>query len=457
MSTTTISSSIDTLSQSIESFRQLLLDRFTIPLTTINRSPAPEHVRIFNPNFEYSFIFSMAILLFFMRRIISRYVLSPLATRWNVPKHERQRFIENGWFSLYYPFMVIFAVVAMWDTPWFSDWRAIYYDFPEGHLADVKNFPLLRKYCLFAMAFYSQALFGLLYVDERMKDFGEMLTHHIATILVMALSMSMGMHRIGSIVVLLHDVGDVFLYNAKFFHVGGFQTLANVLFFLFTVTFFVTRLVIFPMIPFYVPLGQYYQQYLEYGVKYIVGVIPNISSNFEFSLFGICVRGYCFSSIYLMGICLFCLLFLHMYWFTLIVKLLIKTLKDGGDVKGDPRVINNGKNKGQDDDTEQQQEETEVEKRVEEKTVSKSMARSNEFMEKNGAVVKQLAVGLKREVHEIAKKQQQQQQMEDARTNFKAEVSDDDSVIVRSDNDDDDEQQLSDDAATIRKRTNNQL
>lgn len=326
--------------ETVRHIGQSMVDTFTVPLTTIGREPAPENSRIFKFDFEFSFIISMGILLFTLRKLISRFILHPLSIRWNVNPKERSRFIENGWFSIYYPFMVCFAVYSMWDTPWFSDWRAIYSDYPEGHLMDEHNYPLMRKYCLFAMAFYSQALFGLLYVDERMKDFGEMLTHHIATILVMGLSMSTNMHRIGSTIVLLHDVGDVFLYTAKFFHVGNFQTLANVLFFLFTVTFAVTRLVIFPCVPFYAAMGPY--SHLYPSTRYILGKIPNITSRFEFSGYGICVAGgYCVSTMYLMGLCLFCLLFLHMYWFTLIVKLLIKTLKDGGVVKGDPRVIKN--------------------------------------------------------------------------------------------------------------------
>jgi len=305
---------------------------------TFKTDPVPEEHRLVNANFEVGFIFCTAVILFIVRRLLSKYVFEPLAVRWKVSQKEKQRFVENAWFSVYYPSMVVFAFYALWDTPWLWDRSQIYLDFPEGHMADKHVYPLMRKYCLVALAFYSQALFGLIYVDERMKDFGEMVSHHIATIALLVLSSTTLCHRVGSLIVLLHDVGDVFLYNAKFFHAGKFQTFANICFFLFTVTFFFTRLVLFPVLPLTYAFVERYRV-LYPSLTFFVGKIPNITAPIEVSSFGICVNGYCVSTLYSIGIFLLVLVLLHMYWFTMIVRLLIKTLSEGGNVKGDPRVL----------------------------------------------------------------------------------------------------------------------
>jgi ceramide synthetase len=85
-------------------------------------------------------------------------------------------------------------------------------------------------------------------VETVRKDFKEMLIHHVATIGLISLSHYFGFHRIGYVVLLIHDIGDIFLYSAKFFNYLKWNIITNILFGLFAIVFFAARLVAFPFV-----------------------------------------------------------------------------------------------------------------------------------------------------------------------------------------------------------------
>lgn len=305
--------------------------------------PVPEYHRIsLWKDFDIEFIVLMAVMLFCIRKLISKFILEPIADRLKVQGKQKQRLVENGWFGLYYPAMVVFGFIALHNTPWLTSLENIYSGFPSEHLQDQYRYPLLKYYCYTALAFYTQALFTLLFIDERMKDFKEMVIHHISTIILLSFSMITLYHRSGTVIIFLHDIADIFLYNAKFYHALKCQMIANICFFSFTVTFFVTRLIWYPIIIFSFVCGPWFKTYESF--TFLFAHLPNINSplGIEVSSFGICVFNYCISSMYLLGGFLFLLLALHIYWFNMIVKLLIRTLTiDKGNISVDPRVEDN--------------------------------------------------------------------------------------------------------------------
>jgi ceramide synthetase len=67
--------------------------------------------------------------------------------------------------------MVVFGFIALYNTPWLISLENIYSGFPSEHLQDQYRYPLLKYYRYTALAFYTQALFTLLFIDEKMKDF----------------------------------------------------------------------------------------------------------------------------------------------------------------------------------------------------------------------------------------------------------------------------------------------
>ena len=85
-------------------------------------------------------------------------------------------------------------------------------------------------------------------LEHRRKDFLEMIVHHVTTLVVITCSFYAGHYRIGSIIMLLFDPADVPLHIAKQCkYIGGFaEKLADLFFVLFMLTFFVTRMVVYP-------------------------------------------------------------------------------------------------------------------------------------------------------------------------------------------------------------------
>jgi ceramide synthetase len=55
----------------------------------------------------------------------------------------------------------------------------------------------------------------LVALQVRRKDWLESMIHHIATVILLAYSYWVNFTRIGVMVLLLHDVGDIFLEAAK--------------------------------------------------------------------------------------------------------------------------------------------------------------------------------------------------------------------------------------------------
>ena len=64
------------------------------------------------------------------------------------------------------------------------------------------------------MAFY-WSLFFTQFSDVKRKDFAEMFIHHLATLALLTLSWTTQMHRIGSLVILVHDFADHWMELAK--------------------------------------------------------------------------------------------------------------------------------------------------------------------------------------------------------------------------------------------------
>ncbi|KAL0485108.1 hypothetical protein AKO1_011850 [Acrasis kona] len=306
--------------------------------------PGPSVGRIINfwPEFDIGVILLSAAILLALRRFLEAFIFKPIGQKYGVESDKQQRFRENAWFSVYYICMSIFGVFVLWNAEWLWDYRHIVYNYPQEHQRDFERGDLscLRIYYLVACGFYTQALFGLLFIDERMKDFAEMIAHHFITITLIVFSISTTFHRWGSIIILLHDVVDVFLYSAKCAHELKIQSVANGSFFIFTVSFFVLRLVCLPFLVINVFSSVIFDEpiFSQFpNAFYLFKHVTDAYYPFEVSSYGLCAFQKCVSTPYFLLGFLVLLVCLHIYWFGIVVKLLIKTLSNAGNVPHDPR------------------------------------------------------------------------------------------------------------------------
>lgn len=133
-----------------------------------------------------------------------------------------------------------------------------------------------------------------------------MLFHHFVTMALVAGSYLLGYYRVGVITMILHDMSDPIMEIAKIFHYGKNETMANVFFVLFAGVFFYTRDYLFPA---FVVLNCMYVT-LESRELYPYGM--------ECSVFLLCLQG------------------LHVFWSSLILKMVGEAVVGGG-VQGDTR------------------------------------------------------------------------------------------------------------------------
>lgn len=157
---------------------------------------------------------------------------------------------------------------------------------------------------MISMAFYWSLTFSQFF-DNKRKDFWQMFIHHVLTLVLLALSWVCNLHRVGSLVLLVHDCADILLEAAKGLKYSGPQKACDAIFGLFTLTWLITRLGLYPRI--------IYSTSIE--APQILPMYPVY---------------YIFNSM------LIALLILHLMWTYMILQIVIQTIK-AGQMDGDVR------------------------------------------------------------------------------------------------------------------------
>lgn len=150
------------------------------------------------------------------------------------------KFSETGWRWLYYTSIFTWGLAALWPKTWLWNITDCWYNYPH-HNVDTD----VWWYYMAELAFY-WGLLGTQFVDVKRKDFWVMFIHHAATIMLLSFSWTCNFFKVGTLVLLIHDIADIFLESAKLFKYSGAQRISELLFGSFAVTWIVTRLGIFP-------------------------------------------------------------------------------------------------------------------------------------------------------------------------------------------------------------------
>lgn len=152
------------------------------------------------------------------------------------------KFCENSWRCIYYTYSFVYGVIILWDKTWFWDIKHCWYGYPHQSVDND-----VWWYYMISMSFY-WALTASQFFDVKRKDFWQMFVHHMVTLLLMALSWVCNLHRVGSLVLVVHDCADIFLEAAKITKYANYQKLCDTIFAVFTVIWIVTRLGFYPRI-----------------------------------------------------------------------------------------------------------------------------------------------------------------------------------------------------------------
>lgn len=208
---------------------------------------------------------------------------------------------ESSWRFVFYLATSIYGLVILFKEPWLWDLRHCFFGHGRHPLIDE-----IYYYYLIEIGFYLSLIISL-FVDVKRKDFWQMVVHHIVTVMLTTFSYNAGFFRIGCVIILLHDLADIFLESAKVLNYAKWEAACNIGFIFFAVVFNATRLVYYP-----------------FWVLHAVYYAPDYCGPFK-------------ALPYFLGL-LLCLQVLHFYWSYKIAEMALQFMIKGtieGDVRSD--------------------------------------------------------------------------------------------------------------------------
>lgn len=148
-----------------------------------------------------------------------------------------------------------------------------------------------------------QAIPFLVFIETRRTDFRESFIHHCVTLGLMMYSYYLNLTRVGIMIMLIHDVCDIFMELAKLSRYSGQAGRSMLWFVIFMVTWFVLRIFYFPM----VIIRSVLYESLE-----LAATPHNIPHQPHYTIF---------------SSALFVLFALHLYWSYFIVRIVVKAVQ----------------------------------------------------------------------------------------------------------------------------------
>jgi len=162
---------------------------------------------------DIAFVTFYTVVLSFTREFIMQEILRPLAKYCGLRSRTKQaRFMEQAYTAIYFGVLGPAGMYVMSKTPvWYFNTHGMYENFPhKTHAAEFKF------YYLFQAAYWAQqAIVLLLGLEERRKDFKELVCHHIVSLALIALSYRFHFTYMGLAVYITHDISDFFLATSK--------------------------------------------------------------------------------------------------------------------------------------------------------------------------------------------------------------------------------------------------
>ncbi|KAM1026351.1 hypothetical protein ACFX2C_039374 [Malus domestica] len=229
------------------------------------------------------------------------------------------KFKESAFKCVYFFTAELLALYVTYDEPWFSKTRYFWVGPGNQIWPDQKTKLKLKALYMYSAGFYIYSTFALVFWETRRSDFVVSMSHHLATTILIVASYIFKFSRVGSVILALHEGSDVFLEIAKLSKYCGFEMLAGIAFVSFVLSWTVLRLIYFP---FWIIWSTSYEALLTLDKeKHIV------DGSIYYYLFNTLLIG---------------LLFCHIYWWKLMVRMLVKQIQARGKVDDDVRSDSEG-------------------------------------------------------------------------------------------------------------------
>jgi len=253
---------------------------------------------------ELCIVLIVAILITYLRHWVQKY-FSQIGKKWRI--EEWDRFAESCWKLIVYIILFVGELLFIFVLDIFPNTSNCWKSWPNNEMTySTKNF------YFFQMGFYVHSSYTHFTIETKRSDFVAMAIHHVTTFALLYSSFKMRFHAIGILVLICHDFNDIFLEITKICAYRKSELDKTISFLVMTLSWIVTRLLIFPCMIIY-------------------------STAFEAISFIPFDMGPSFFFYSALNIGLVFLLFLHVYWFGLILKIVYNAVAGDGieDVRED--------------------------------------------------------------------------------------------------------------------------
>ncbi|OVA12771.1 TRAM/LAG1/CLN8 homology domain [Macleaya cordata] len=255
---------------------------------------------------------------FIFEKVARRLILGKGHQMLNVETEDRRKklnkFKESAWKCIYFLSAELLALSVTYDEPWFTKTKYFWVGPGDQVWPDQRIKLKLKGMYMYAAGFYTYSIFALIFWETRRSDFGVSMAHHVATVILIVLSYILRFARVGSVVLALHDASDVFLEVGKMSKYSCCEGIASFSFILFVLSWIILRLMYYP---FWILWSTSYEVLLS---------LDKEKHNVDGPIYY-----YVFNSL------LFCLLVLHIYWWVLIFRMLVKQIQARGQLSDDVR------------------------------------------------------------------------------------------------------------------------
>ena len=154
------------------------------------------------------------VMFFSLKNLCKHFVFPPVARLCGIKGKAVPKFSYQGWLLLFYVSSSVYGHFTLRDKPWVS--------YPLGERereaidAAWRTVPHteIGWYYSYQIGFFAAELYAI-FTEPRRSDFYEYLAHHIVTLYLIIFSWAGYETRIGSYVLIIHDIVDIFLCLAK--------------------------------------------------------------------------------------------------------------------------------------------------------------------------------------------------------------------------------------------------
>ncbi|URE35344.1 ASC1-like protein [Musa troglodytarum] len=123
-------------------------------------------------------------------------------------------FVALPFLALFFPTVRFFLDRFVFE-PWLTNTRYFWVGPGNQVWPDQKIKLKLKFVYMYVAGFYSYSIFAIMFWETRRSDFGVSMSHHMATVILIVLSYIFRFARVGSVVLAIHDASDVFLEMGK--------------------------------------------------------------------------------------------------------------------------------------------------------------------------------------------------------------------------------------------------